>query len=543
MAASTVFHLCPVRLARPADNTKEFELPDGLTAFGVDFFTRIASASPLNTEPPSPPNEPHTLIDCVVEDRLDLVKTAFASLTKNERIETLCYAIAHRRDSIINFLRKNGVSIFGISNEGITPLNMAIACYSSKAIELIQQEKCIADPQYIAVAIYERNHDIIRLLLEKTLDIPAVLEVVAREVLKENSNQERLTNEELLVVFSTCFPITPLPLMKEILEDLDGPMSLKDLYRLYSIAHLREDRGLIKLLSNLSKSSEAELKEALAYCHAKNLSHLFGLDGQFYVGSKAFSSEGLNIAHGTLLFKNQLEAYMKDSSHKDSPFLSQHKKRVKGVVDKLMNPSRSVDQIVAAIKNGEPEMILSGWVNHTVGLFFHNGIFVQANRGEKSGDETGLEFFTYNPDKVSRETVITLLREMTWSYSLSSDYILNDLREELDLQVFGHFDMSGQEVGNCSWANAKALYLAMVITFESGVYQKDQEPSKQIRARLPKIAGKCKDAYKAFTKFSRRHAALTDLPKAFENELLDTDFVVKLTRKAKAKGVLITQKC
>lgn len=110
------------------------------------------------------------------------------------------------------------------------------------------------------------------------------------------------------------------------------------------------------------------------------------------------------------------------------------------------------------IQSGQPVLMQSNvFAGHNIGLFFHKNRFYVCNRGF-GASKHAIEVFEMQDRSLFTKESIDQIREAHFRTKKKFEVLLSSLH----VSHVGNIDQHWQQVGNCSWANLKSAFLAVL---------------------------------------------------------------------------------
>lgn len=213
--------------------------------------------------------------------------------------------------------------------------------------------------------------------------------------------------------------------------------------------------------------------------HIKKIGHFFTLEGQIPLMSGPEEAttvrlEGSFSLFGTYLLRQCAGKWM---SQLPPDLLTEEEKGMLSTTLGYAFPFResstlSEQEIVQRIQAGKPFFMLSGSVDHAVGLIFFQNQLLVCNRGEGMR-EHAIETYRYDSSLLTQKIISKLMREefshinRLYKFLERSGFLVEE-------NAFVHFAQAKQKVGNCVWANTKSAFHALlfiVLEKRSGLTQ------------------------------------------------------------------------
>ena len=219
----------------------------------------------------------------------------------------------------------------------------------------------------------------------------------------------------------------------------------------------------IQLLESISSDYSKKI------IHQKMLGHRFGLDGEISDGKQFLGFEGF---HSFFIFPELVKSleqyfppYPKELTEEDINAIKEAFKN-SWVQHPREDPTWSQPKkIVQEIQNNQLVIIPSGYPGHIVDVVIKGDYLIKCNRGSRfEGTKAGLTVYKiHNKDNLQK--AVRLLK-FSGFLSKIKNYFFEGVDNDLGLEEVDHLDHKDQNVGNCSWASAKAAFrAALYLTF------------------------------------------------------------------------------
>lgn len=543
-------HIGPTRLALGISSSDLEMLAEGRERI-VETDTESSTSSPKEKD----------LLFFVREGNLTQVRELCTDATREQKVEAFIQALILRQQSIWQplidyFLNKENIDPNELDSEGNSPMHVALSLNSEAFLYMLERQEIVQDEHLLAHALYARNGELVNAVLNKMPVITAAQELLSKEIIKEETPMSLVSDVNLTLSLMFAFPTVPYELIKDILDnELNHPdeserPSFQNFLDIYIVGMVREDSKLLEVISEVFEENgifeKGELKEfAEVYLHSLWASHVMGLTGFFFLDMSPLGREGAILEFAIPQFQKYMKLYLEAQIEKEeeSRQLSEGRARqILAAVDRAHSPNRSLEEIQLSIAAGNSEIIVSGWKGHSITYVFHNGIFMICNRGDQSGDNPGIQVYAYDREKINKEILSDLLRKSSTSVNLDHNHMLQTIVAELEASHVGVIPMLGQKAGNCTIANQKASYFALLFSTGPSLERIEELPQEEKLALLESEINIAREqhrkTYKDFTTNLRKVVLRESIRFLNGNPIADQTLVRDLAQKGLNKGII-----
>lgn len=160
-----------------------------------------------------------------------------------------------------------------------------------------------------------------------------------------------------------------------------------------------------------------------------------------------------------------ISSFFSSGSVSDAELSRQAKERITTALDFTQQIQTNFDSVpvqdlVAKIREGKAVAFCSGWTAHSISIVFSDNKMFVCNRGNGL-KEHAVMAYQLNPDLLTEECIIKL-KNCQYANAEEFEKFLHEqpaigasIREEC-------LDMKWQKVGNCTWANTKAILFVLL---------------------------------------------------------------------------------
>lgn len=137
----------------------------------------------------------------------------------------------------------------------------------------------------------------------------------------------------------------------------------------------------------------------------------------------------------------------------------------------------AVNRCYKAYRSGQPLVFPTGWTGHAINVVIDGEYLVITNRGDKYGPDENMRVFKIDRDQVTPEVIREIIDREALPPKIENrpnlsvdeyrkeylffDKLAGDLKAEKNYELI---KVSDQKVGNCSYANNKQAYRALLYT-------------------------------------------------------------------------------
>lgn len=390
------------------------------------------------------------------------------SLDDNSKTPLL-YAIENEQRQIVKSLKMQGADLDFIIDDGLTPLNFAIQSNQPEMAKLLIElgaDVNLSTPKMMTplrLAIKKNQFEMVKLLVKHGADVNLIdktqrtplgfaVEVNLPEMIvlleKLGANADLLDGISETPVDVAARGKNPDLLF--LLNHLDANIDLPDesgctpLYK----AEMEGAFEGVEILKSLG--ADVELSKQIQMI--VELAHIWGLKGLVEIKDNIkVDLEGMWLYGAGKLLSTYVHNFFQTISE-DSRISNEDLIKIQEAVARVYPYSReSAGEIVDALKNDQPYIFLGGWSGHAVGIVFCKGKLIICNRGCGRG-AFACQIYKL-PVSMLTEKIIRGFKK-----KYSSKEAFKKMLSDLNLTEKGGYQQKPQEVGNCSWANAKAAF-------------------------------------------------------------------------------------
>ncbi len=221
----------------------------------------------------------------------------------------------------------------------------------------------------------------------------------------------------------------------------------------------------------------------------KRLGHLFTLKGSLRCADgKEVKFEGYSSGSSYRHFHTSMERYFHDIP---SSTLSKRERlrlaRFIGRGARNIGDVRKQDEIESNAKlcmeeyrRGEPVVLPTGWRGHAINVVIQGDYIVITNRGDRLHSDSNTRVFKI-PDRTRvDETLVKRIIDTTQGGEKERKAFFSDgIVDELGLELFDEIPVGSQKVGNCTYANNKGAYRALLyLRYLNNAQDPDPEEAK-----------------------------------------------------------------
>lgn len=375
------------------------------------------------------------------------IQTKDLNTSKEYARKAFSFAIRTKNRVACERMLSQGADLLHRNDEGLTPLQEAALRFPAFAKKIFESPRYLFTKEDFDFALHTEDPELIRLCLsEPTYQFSSRQIQLGNDILlKRHSASELLRyyimNHKKVKNAALLFESTISKNFEKIEKE--------DVFDLFATVRLKDLPDFLKVLSKIYPTLGVE---AEVYMHTVWLSHTLEVGGKFSIGKDRYESEGtyneivslklLQIASSwneTDLAQKQ--GLMIPASHMEA-------------LETLSDPSVTPEELLQKIQENKPAVLASGWPGHRTYIVFYKGLFFKCNRGD-GASTPGISVYKFDPSKLTPKLLIDI--------SNGDDRALykTGINRQLNARKVTSVCVDTQLVGNCEWASAELVIMAM----------------------------------------------------------------------------------
>lgn len=385
---------------------------------------------------------------------------------------------------MIKILLELGADVHQKDMYGGTPLMCAKRLGNQEIVQLLESKGATMDHIYpdghtlLTQAVSEKNYESIPYLIDLGANINGIDgngftpltwaveqndESMARTLIDLKANIDGV-NE------NGCTPLTWAvnkndQKMVRALLTLGANVNLIDSsgFNPLSVATFMGDQPMIDMLKREYHADQTLARQVFDIKTTASLTGLYGIVSfkDVHGQDHSIKLERIFNRFATHHLSQTVSSFLDSSTPSQEDLSLETRTRIKTILDQTdrsINSPESIttQEIVTQIQHGETVAVISGWTDHTISIIFgDNKIFI-CNRDEGS-QKHAIMAYECPPTCISEEFINKIRSARSKNPQEFEQLIRQQLGTEIPIPD-ECFDMRWQKVGNCSWANTKAIF-------------------------------------------------------------------------------------